>query len=81
LLALTGAVSIFAAAGGGVMSLLSDNVRKNGKSKLFPKEISVIETGAEHYYLVKGEFATCKGFLESAVEHGGVYVLFDGAEW
>ena len=48
------------------MALLSDNIAEGGSSLLFPKGTAVIPTGATHAFVTTGEYATCKGTLESS---------------
>ena len=62
------------------MALLSDNIAEGGSSLLFPKGTAVIPTGATHAFVTTGEYATCKGTLDSTAPHGGAKVLFDGRE-
>lgn len=63
------------------LSLLSGNLPPGGSSPLFPKGAPVVQTGATHAFVTTGDYATCKGSLESTAKLGGAKVLFDGLEW
>ncbi len=61
--------------------LLSDNIAPGEKSSLVAADAGIIHTGAKYSFVTNGEFATCRGALESVSGKGGVKVLFDGSEW